>query len=80
MLEMLSLLSKTSPSTDYYHSSSQRLIYPKSLIFRHMAELDVPSRVEAFLLLDDLGMVVSNCVKSLEMSESLHAIAQVLRY
>lgn len=58
MLEMLSLLPKTSPSTDYYHSNSQRLIYPKSLIFRHMAELDVPSRVEAFLLLlDDLGIL-----------------------
>ncbi|KAI6044866.1 tRNA synthetases class I (M)-domain-containing protein [Pisolithus marmoratus] len=45
------------------------------------AELDAPRTTEAFLpLLDNLGGVVSGCMRNLEVAEGLHAIVQVLRY
>ncbi|KAI6123776.1 tRNA synthetases class I (M)-domain-containing protein [Pisolithus croceorrhizus] len=63
---------------------SQQLVnvdLSKTLDISAYAELDAPRTVEAFLpLLDSLGGVVSDCMKNLEVAESLHAIVQVLRY
>ncbi|KAI6108549.1 tRNA synthetases class I (M)-domain-containing protein [Pisolithus croceorrhizus] len=63
---------------------SQQLVnvdLSKTLDISAYAELDGPRTVEAFLpLLDNLGGVVSDSMKNLEVAESLHAIIQVLRH
>ncbi|KAI5991147.1 tRNA synthetases class I (M)-domain-containing protein [Pisolithus albus] len=53
----------------------------KTLDIAAYAESNAPCTLEDFLpLLNNLGGVVSDCMKNLEVAESLHAIVQVLRH
>ncbi|KAI6014807.1 tRNA synthetases class I (M)-domain-containing protein [Pisolithus microcarpus] len=53
----------------------------KTLDISAYAELNAPCTLEDFLpLLGNLGGVVSDCMRNLEVAESLHTIVQVLRH